>query len=96
MYVGRPTKWGNPFTVQQAKAAGNRGTEAELREVCVDAFRAWLTCPHGEFFWMGPESDRRRAEIRASLPELRGRHLMCWCPEGQKCHADVLMELANA
>lgn len=28
--------------------------------------------------------------------ELRGHDLACWCPLGQPCHADVLLELANA
>jgi hypothetical protein len=26
---------------------------------------------------------------------LAGRELVCWCPEDQPCHADVLLELAN-
>ncbi len=30
------------------------------------------------------------------LAELRGRDLACWCPLDQPCHADVLLELANA
>lgn len=28
--------------------------------------------------------------------ELAGRDLACWCPLDQPCHADVLLELANA
>lgn len=31
-------------------------------------------------------------EIRA---ELRGRDLACWCPLDQRCHADVLLDIAN-
>ena len=27
---------------------------------------------------------------------LRGMDLACWCKEGQPCHADVLLELANS
>lgn len=27
---------------------------------------------------------------------LRGKDLACWCPLDQPCHADVLLELANA
>jgi hypothetical protein len=30
------------------------------------------------------------------LSELRGKDLACWCPLDQPCHADVLLELANA
>ena len=35
------------------------------------------------------------ARMRAHLPELRGKDLVCWCPLDQPCHADVLLELAN-
>lgn len=31
-----------------------------------------------------------------SLAELRGRNLACWCKADEACHADVLLELANA
>jgi Domain of unknown function (DUF4326) len=35
-------------------------------------------------------------ELLARLPELRGNDLMCWCALDEPCHADVLLELANA
>lgn len=28
--------------------------------------------------------------------ELRGKDLACWCPLDKPCHADVLLEIANA
>lgn len=30
------------------------------------------------------------------LKELRGKNLACWCREGAPCHADALIEMANA
>jgi hypothetical protein len=30
------------------------------------------------------------------VQELAGHDLACWCPLDQQCHADVLLELANA
>ncbi len=33
------------------------------------------------------------ADIRAAL---RGKNLACWCAPGAPCHADVLLEIANA
>lgn len=30
------------------------------------------------------------------LAPLRGRDLACWCKPGEPCHADVLIEIANA
>jgi hypothetical protein len=37
----------------------------------------------------------RQSELMAALPELRGKDLVCWCAP-DACHADVLLELANA
>jgi hypothetical protein len=38
-----------------------------------------------------------QAEYRASARrELRGKDLACYCPEGEPCHADVLLEIANS
>lgn len=31
-----------------------------------------------------------------AIKELRGKDLVCWCRLDQPCHADVLLELANA
>ena len=31
----------------------------------------------------------------AIVQELRGKNLACWCPLDKKCHADVLLRLAN-
>lgn len=37
----------------------------------------------------------RRPTLGEIKRELRGKDLACWCPLGQPCHADVLLELAN-
>ena len=37
----------------------------------------------------------RRPDLMAALPKLRGKDLVCWCAP-DACHADVLLELANA
>jgi len=36
--------------------------------------------------------DVDRAAVRR---ELRGRDLACWCPIGQPCHAELLLQIAN-
>lgn len=43
----------------------------------------------------------RSAEITPTHPAnirkaLRGKHLVCWCRLDRPCHADVLLECANA
>lgn len=67
-YVGRPTKWGNPFVI------GQHGTRVEV----IAKYRAHVA--------------NRHTEIRR---ELRGKDLVCWCAP-LPCHADVLLEIANA
>jgi hypothetical protein len=34
--------------------------------------------------------------ITANIGALRGKNLACWCRPDQPCHADVLLEIANA
>lgn len=62
--------------------------------------RVTLRCegmPDGEEIVMGKPAEAGEAppldRIRA---ELRGKNLACWCKPGTPCHADVLLELANA
>ena len=38
----------------------------------------------------------KQPELMASLNELRGKRLGCWCGGSKSCHGDVLAELANA
>ena len=70
VYVGRPSKWGNPFQIGPS----------HTREEVIEKYRLWLL---------------HRPELMAALPELRGKTLACWCAP-LPCHADVLLELANA
>ena len=41
-------------------------------------------------------SNADRAFYLDKVAELRGKNLACWCRPGAPCHADVLLELANA
>lgn len=122
VYVGRPTRWGNPFRIGHAqlrfprvdgresweyegrlhKRSGERhpfnhtdghSTWHDVRDAtaaeCVELYREWVT---GETDMLGWQPTPQVAEISA---ELAGKDLMCWCAEGQPCHADVLIEIAN-
>ena len=81
IYVGRPGKWGNDFTV----VGGNP-------QRAVDSFRDMLgRAPLGNGRW-GRVGDTVFETIRR---ELAGHDLACWCALDQPCHADVLLELAN-
>lgn len=88
VYVGRPTEWGNPWTIGTIAIIEwpwpSSVLEVSIREIEITphiavALYRWAFTPDVE-------------EIRA---ELAGRDLACWCPLDQPCHADVLLELAN-
>lgn len=36
-----------------------------------------------------------RHALTLDLAPLRGKNLACWCKEGQPCHADILLRMAN-
>lgn len=102
-YVGRGSRWGNPFTITDCLDASFANTKDEARQVVTDQFRQWL---NGELDGgPGPAgttwSRERRDQILADVEQLRGRDLMCWCAlvdadgEPVPCHADVLLELAR-
>lgn len=81
IYVGRPTKWANPFRVGSNEELG----EVANAELAVKLFRDWMHHPEG---WLLPRPPE--------LLSLRGRDLACWCLLDHPCHASVLLELANA
>jgi len=92
--VARPSRWGNPFRVADCIESGFADNENQARGVVVRAFADWLRGNR----WAdgsGPAADDRHAAYLASIHELAGRDLACWCPLDQPCHADVLLELAN-
>lgn len=90
VYVGRPTQWGNPFRLGDA----------------VEAYRALLTF---NYKWFRENSGysytasaifswtlTKPSDVATLLEPLRGKDLACFCKEGAPCHADILLELANA
>jgi Domain of unknown function (DUF4326) len=83
--VARPSRWGNPYRVGDLVHRGPPYSGHDLlvgdRAHAVALYRGWLL-------------HRKRSENL--VPELRGHDLACWCPLDQPCHADVLLELANA
>lgn len=90
VYVGRPSKFGNPFTTDECLETGYAITEEDAREVCTGEFRAWL---QDVDVW--PYGAEKREYILTHIHELKGKDLACFCPLSQACHADVLLELAN-
>lgn len=92
--VARPTAWGNPYTIGLAhcgcRSAGECSHNIFRRETAAEAVDAYRELMQQRL--AGKRADHWIAE----LAKLRGRNLACWCPINQPCHADVLIELANA
>lgn len=111
VYVGRGSKWGNPF---------GAGMHQELRLVSVRVRPDDTVNAGGDMVFRpvrlslesvlalyrdaleplpadDPFGDPQPLDVTVHdvRHELRGRDLVCWCPLDQPCHADVLLELAN-
>jgi hypothetical protein len=96
VYVGRGTKWGNPWTIQTPQPDARTVTSPEGRIV--------LSA-------VGPDADRwaRTVATRSFAEwittsgldptELADKDLTCWCPlpepgQPDHCHASVLLRIA--
>jgi hypothetical protein len=87
VYIGRPSKWGNPFT-----HINDGGTLAKYvvgsRDEAIDAYRKWITEGDGMY-------------LLKDLGELKGKVMGCWCGSFDishkklKCHGQILLKLLN-
>lgn len=114
-YVGRGTRWGNPFRLVKysdgkwaIKTDGSdRCNELLIKhchavydtrdEAAIDAIKCYN-------FWLLPYTHKEgslmdfyqsMANVDAAILSLKGKNLSCWCRLDEKCHADLLIELAN-
>ncbi|XLD93301.1 DUF4326 domain-containing protein [Arsenicicoccus dermatophilus] len=97
VYVGRPTKWGNPFGVKRLSTreyvvVDHRGVE--YVEGWGGKEHATRVAARLYDLHSGPVGiyELDVAEVRR---ELRGRDLACWCPLDMPCHAETLLRIAN-
>jgi hypothetical protein len=86
----RPSKWGNPWRARHS--AGGWICEATPSGMIIpardEAEAVDLAVAHYRG-WVEPHADVVRTH-------LRGKNLACWCRLDQPCHAEVLLEIANA
>ena len=102
IYVGRGSKWGNPFKLINNQiyyqAMGewfhyDYGKYADIKDV-VKLFRDLLISPSSPI--ADPEIIARFVWMNNHIRELKGKDLSCWCSLSAPCHCDPLLELANA
>lgn len=99
-YVGRGSRYGNPWVVVQTPsgwavnwvpggpgpkpAAPDRWTDHDTRHAA-----------HERAVYRYAEMLADNTALLATVrEELAGRSLMCWCPRALPCHADVLLAAA--
>jgi len=63
VYVGRPSKWGNPYKVTDPLLPHGLSKQERYQAV-VDEYRRYILNTH---------------ELIEALPELKGKDLVCWC-----------------
>jgi len=102
VYVGRPTKWGNPFVVGREMTAWQKAFIATqlfpfdkiAEEYRRGTFSQPLTLEKSlEYYQIHIEFQVKNGNL--DLSELHGKDLACWCALNKKCHADILLKLAN-
>lgn len=85
VYVGRPSRWGNPLRPGMWK--GYSAQDA------VNDYLRWLKRdPAVRSFDNAFGKPPTCKEITTAL---KGRNLACWCALDAPCHADILLGIAN-
>jgi hypothetical protein len=80
IYAGRPSLWGNPYTVGQP--AAELGGELVTDENCLTLFEG--------------HCERMLAEDPHWLDPLYDKLIACWCPLSRSCHVDVILRILSA
>lgn len=90
VYIGRPSKWSNPFKVDEL---GIDEAVKRFRECILNNSMAYYyfydlceaTIQYNHFKW-----------ISENLSLLKGKDIACWCKLSDKCHSDVLIDLVKS
>ncbi|WP_100508575.1 DUF4326 domain-containing protein [Mycobacteroides abscessus] len=94
IYVGRPSRWGNPF---RPVLVGGEWLIEDDNGVQYDGFGSKVSAI-GRCVALYRSLDMTfmtDADLDEFVAPLRGHDLACWCSLDSPCHADVLLELAN-
>lgn len=105
VYVGRPSPWGNTAKAGdcgECRWGPHDGDHSPMTpaDAVAEYGILWEALAQSEASIARMTSEEIRLTGVSGLTvdlfeDIRGRDLACWCPLGQPCHADVLLELAN-
>ncbi len=105
IYVGRGSRWGNPFhghdlASMAAVHFGQRGDTQEGRNHGLAGLHAhwlagWPQPVPPVLAALLPSPMQDPPKVREIREALAGHDLMCWCAPGLSCHADTLLAIAN-
>lgn len=89
IYVGRGTRYGNPYKITERPAQwyANRPWGRQEAVWCYE-----LMLASGYRL----KRDPGYTIVRKAMEELEGKDLCCWCAIEVACHADILLKYANA
>ena len=84
IYVGRPTKWGNPFEIgsNPSQFSAALPSRCENIDTVLKCYRYYAES------WI-------EVTGRQWIKRLKGKNLACFCPLDKPCHADILLKIAN-
>lgn len=110
VYVGRPTRWGNPVRVapERSEHDGRRMYRVHGSPMDISGGPAYCVVETARYFavkfFEWDLINGRYGDAYPSLDDIRrelaGRDLACWCPlpkpgQPDECHARVLLEIAD-
>jgi hypothetical protein len=104
IYVGRPTKWGNPLKLVKDCIYIDAGYRRKIFDKWVyygvgdidDVIHLYRHIVAGAQFMNADLQYWSDKFKENNIEDLRGKDLACFCSLSQPCHADILIELLEA
>ncbi|MBD0743525.1 DUF4326 domain-containing protein [Streptomyces sp. CBMA152] len=100
VYVGRGSRWGNPWAVAQTPHGWAASWTAGDRAPAPPDGKRWVECDtryaaHETAVYLYAEWIADQPVLLAAIrSELADRDVMCWCARALPCHGDVHLAVA--